>query len=328
MPETRKMTMVQAINLALHQEMERDPSVLVLGEDVGRDGGVFRVTEGLVDRFGEGRVIDTPLAESAILGTAMGMAMAGLKPVAEMQFCGFSYLMFHQLETNVSRISSRTQGLWSAPLVVRVPYGGGVRAIEHHSESPEAVYAQLPGVKVVVPSGPRNARALLVAAIRDPDPVVFLEPKRSYRAFKEEVPLEEEVLPIGRSQVVRTGSRVTLVSWGAMMRPTLAAAETLAAEGVDAEVVDLLTLAPLDSDTVAASVRKTGRCVVVQESHKTLGVASEVVARLNDDAFLHLEAPIRRVSGFDVVTPYFGREHHYLPDAPRIVAAVRETLAF
>jgi pyruvate dehydrogenase E1 component beta subunit len=246
-----KLNMVQALNLALRQEMERDPSVMVLGEDVGRDGGVFRVTDGLVDLYGDRRVLDTPLAESAILGTALGMALAGMKPVAEMQFCGFSYLMFHQLETNVSRVRSRSQGVWTAPLVVRVPYGGGVRAIEHHSESPEAVYAQLPGVKVVVPSGPRNARALLIASIRDPDPVVFLEPKRSYRAFREEVPEAEETMEIGKAAVLREGRDVTLVSWGAMMRPTLAAAETLESEGIHAEVLDLLTLSPLDSATIA-----------------------------------------------------------------------------
>jgi pyruvate dehydrogenase E1 component beta subunit len=323
-----KLNMVQALNLALRQEMERDPSVMVLGEDVGRDGGVFRVTDGLVDLYGDRRVLDTPLAESAILGTALGMALAGMKPVAEMQFCGFSYLMFHQLETNVSRVRSRSQGVWTAPLVVRVPYGGGVRAIEHHSESPEAVYAQLPGVKVVVPSGPRNARALLIASIRDPDPVVFLEPKRSYRAFREEVPEAEETMEIGKAAVLREGRDVTLVSWGAMMRPTLAAAETLESEGIHAEVLDLLTLSPLDSATIAASVRKTGRCVVVQESHRTLGMASEIIARLNDEALLHLEAPVGRVSGYDVVTPFFGREEHFLPNPDRILRQVRETLAF
>lgn len=326
MPETQKLNMVQAINLALRQEMERDPSVLILGEDVGRDGGVFRVTEGLQARFGEARVIDTPLAESGILGAALGMAIAGLKPVAEMQFCGFSYLMFPQLEANVSRIRTRSRGVWTAPLVVRVPYGGGIRALEHHSESPEALYAQIPGVKVVVPSGPRNARALLVSAIRDPDPVVFLEPKRSYRAFREDVPMEEESIELGKAQVVRPGSHLTLVSWGAMMRPSLAAAERLAAEGVEVELIDLLSMAPLDSETVSASVRKTGRCVVVQESHRTLGMASELVARLGDEAFYHLEAPVGRVSGYDVVTPYFGREEHFLPNPDRIIQVVHETL--
>lgn len=324
-----KLNMVQAINLALRQEMAADDSVLVMGEDVGVDGGVFRVTDELAREFGPERVIDTPLAESGILGTAMGMALAGLKPVAEMQFCGFSYLMFAQLETNVSRIRSRSQGQWTAPLVVRVPYGGGVRAIEHHSESPETFYAHIPGVKVVVPSGPRNARSLLVAAIRDPDPVIFLEPKRSYRAFREEVPDDEEVGTIGKADVVQEGGDITVVSWGAMMRPVLEAVKTAGPKlGAGIEVIDLLTVAPMDSDAIVTSVGKTGRLVVVQESHRTLGVASEIMARVNEDSFLYLEAPVRRVSGYDVVTPYFAREGFYIPTAETIADAIEETLSF
>jgi len=322
-----KLNMVQALNLALRQEMERDQSVVVLGEDVGRDGGVFRVTDGLLDQFGEARVIDTPLAESGILGTSIGMALGGLRPVAEMQFCGFSYLMLPQLEGHASRYRSRTHGRYTVPLVVRVPYGGGVRALEHHSEAPETFYARIPGVKVVVPSGPRNARALLVSAIRDPDPVVFLEPKRSYRAFREEVPEEEETLPIGRAQVVTDGTDLTLVSWGAMMRPALQAAEAVRQRrGASLEVLDLLTLAPLDVATLVASFRKTGRGVVVQEGPRTLGPAAEIIARVNDDALSFLEAPIRRVTGWDVVTPYFQREEAYLPSAERIERAIEETL--
>jgi len=322
-----RLNMVQALNLALRQEMERDPNVVVLGEDVGRDGGVFRVTEGLLDKFGEARVIDTPLAESGILGTAIGMALGGLRPVAEMQFCGFSYLMLPQLEGHASRYRSRTHGRYTVPLVVRVPYGGGVRALEHHSEAPETFYARIPGVKVVVPSGPRNARALLVSAIRDPDPVVFLEPKRSYRAFREEVPEAEETLPIGRAQVVTEGTDLTLVSWGAMMRPALQAAETVRQRrGASLEVLDLLTLAPLDVTTLVASFRKTGRGVVVHEGPRTLGPAAEIIARINDDALSFLEAPIRRVTGWDVVTPYFQREEAYLPSAERIERAIEETL--
>jgi pyruvate dehydrogenase E1 component beta subunit len=329
MPSSQKLTMVQAINLALAQEMARDPRVLVMGEDIGRDGGVFRVTDGLLERFGPDRVLDTPLAESAILGTAIGMALAGLRPIAEMQFSGFSYLMFPQLEGNASRLRARSRGVFTAPLVVRMPYGAGVRALEHHSESREATYAHLPGVKVVIPSGPRNARALLVAAIRDPDPVVFMEPKRSYRAFREEVPEEEEVLPLGKAQVVAEGGDVTVVSFGAMMRPTLKAVEEVRARrGASIELIDLLSIAPLDGGTVAASVRKTGRCVVVQEAPRRLSVSSEVVARLNDEALLYLEAPVKRVTGYDVVTPYFGRENLYLPDAPRISRAIEETLDF
>jgi pyruvate dehydrogenase E1 component beta subunit len=323
-----RMNMVQAINLALKQEMARDESVLVLGEDVGKDGGVFRVTDGLLDAFGPERVIDTPLAESGIVGSAIGMAVAGLRPVCEMQFDGFSYLMIPQMEGNASRLRTRTQGQRTVPLVVRIPYGGGVRALEHHSEARESFYA-FPGVKVVVPSGPRNARALMVAAIRDPDPVVFLEPKRSYRAFKEEVPEAEETLPIGQARVVREGADLTVVSWGAMMRPTLQAVEDVAsARKVSIELIDLLTLAPMDAETVAASVRKTGRLVVVQESPRSFGVASEVIAQVNDRSFLYLEAPVKRVTGWDVVTPYFGRENLYIPGADRIRAGIEETLDF
>ena len=324
-----KLNMVQAINLALAQEMALDDSVIVMGEDVGIDGGVFRVTDGLFEKYGEARVVDTPLAESGILGTAIGMALAGLKPVAEMQFSGFSYLMFAQLEGHASRMRSRTQGQWTVPLVVRMPYGGGVRALEHHSESREATYAHLPGVKVVIPSTPRNARSLLVASIRDPDPVVFMEPKRSYRAFREEVPEEEEVLEIGKARVVQEGADLTLVAWGAMMRPTLeAAGEIVKKRSVGIEVIDLLTMAPLDGDTIAESVRKTGRCVIVQEAPITLGIASEIIARLNERSFLHLEAPIKRVAHYDVVTPYFSRELMYLPSQGRICRAIEETLDF
>lgn len=318
-----KRNMVEALNLALHQEMERDPTVVVLGQDVGVNGGVFRVTDGLYARFGEARVLDTPLAESGILGTALGMAIGGLKPVAEMQFDGFSYNAFGQLEGNVSRFCARSRGRWPASLVLRFPYGGGVRALEHHSEAREALYA-LPGLKVVVPSGPRNARALLVAAIRDPDPVVFLEPKRSYRAFKEEVPDEEEVGQIGRAEVVREGSDVTVVSWGAMMRPVLEAVEEMS--GASVEVVDLLTLHPMDVETVAGSVQKTGRLVVVQEGPRGFGPASEVVAAVMDRAFWYLQAPVARVSGYDVVTPYFAREGLFIPDAARIREAIVKTL--
>lgn len=324
-----KLTMVQAINLALAQEMELDPSVLVLGEDIGRDGGVFRVTDGLLEKFGDERVLDTPLAESAILGTSIGMAMAGLRPVCEMQFCGFSYLMMGQFEAHATRMRARTHGQITLPLVVRMPYGGGVRALEHHSESREAMWAHLPGAKVVLPSGPRNARALLAAAIRDPDPVVFMEPKHSYRAFREEVPDEPETMPIGKAQVVQPGTDLTLVSWGAMMRPTLkAAAEVAEKRGASLEIIDMLTIAPLDAHTVTESVRRTGRCVVVQEAARSFGPSSEITAQINDRVFLHLEAPVARVTGYDVVTPYFGREKHYIPGAGRITRAIEQTLDF
>lgn len=324
-----KLTMVQAINLALHEEMDRDGDVIVMGEDVGIDEGVFRVTAGLHAKFGPRRVLDTPLAEGAILGTAIGMALAGLKPVAEMQFSGFSYLMVAQLEGHASRFRARSLGRWTCPLVVRMPYGAGVRALEHHSESREHLYSTIPGVKVVLPSTPRNARALLAAAIRDPDPVVFMEPKRSYRAFREEVPESPELMEIGRAQVVEPGEDVTVVAWGAMMRPTLEGVDLLKKKsGIKADVIDLLTVSPMDSDTIVESVKKTGRCVVVQEAPRSVSISSEIVARINDEALMFLEAPVKRVTGYDIPTPYFGRENLYLASPARVAAAIEETLAF
>ncbi len=324
-----KLNMVQAINLALHEEMARDDSVLILGEDVGEDEGVFRVTAGLHEAFGTQRVVDTPLAEGAILGTAIGMALGGLRPVAEMQFSGFSYLMIPQLENHAARYRSRTHGEYSVPLVVRMPYGGGVRALEHHSESREAFYGHMPGIKTVIPSGPRNARALLAASIRDPDPVVFMEPKRSYRAFREEVPDEPEVMEIGRAEVVQEGTDLTLISWGAMMRPTLDAARRAGDQrGASVEVIDLLTIAPLDAETLARSVRKTGRCVVVQEAPRSYGPSSEIVAQINDRALMYLEAPVARVTHYDVITPQFARENLYLPSPERVLQAIEQTLDF
>ncbi|MCP4290216.1 MAG: alpha-ketoacid dehydrogenase subunit beta [bacterium] len=324
-----KLNMVQAINLALKQEMANDKSVLVLGQDVAQDGGVFRLTDGLLDEYGNDRVIDTPLAESGIIGTSIGMAMAGLRPVCEMQFSGFSYLMMGQFEAHATRMRARTHGQVTLPMVIRMPFGGGVRALEHHSESREATYAHLPGSKVVTPSSPRNARALLVAAIRDPDPVVFMEPKHSYRAFREEVPEAEEIMPLGKAQVVQEGTDLTLVSWGAMMRQTLKAAAQVEKErGTSIEIIDLLSISPLDGNTVVESVTKTGRCVVVQEAPRTYGVSSEIVARINDKALLYLEAPVKRLTGYDVVTPYFGREKSYIPTVGKVVRGIEETLDF
>lgn len=323
-----KMTMVEALNLALHQEMENDDSVLVLGEDVGVDGGVFRVTEGLIEKFGEERVLDTPLAEASIIGTSIGMAAYGLKPVCEIQFSGFSYFGMHQLENHAARLRWRSRGGYHVPMVLRTPYGAGIRALEHHSESREAYYAHTPGLKMVIPSGPRNARALLVSAIRDPDPVVFFEPKAIYRAFREEVPEEEETLPLGQAEVVRRGSDLTLISYGAMLRPTLEAADVLDEEdGVQSEVIDVRTIAPLDHETFAESARKTGRVVVVNEAHRSFGPAAEIVARLVEKSFWHLEAPVRRVTGYDIIVPFFAYEKTYLPDAGRIAHAARETLS-
>jgi pyruvate dehydrogenase E1 component beta subunit len=323
-----KMTMVQALNLGLRQAMEQDDSVVVLGEDVGVDGGVFRVTDGLIERFGEQRVVDTPLAESGIVGMAIGMAVYGLKPVCEIQFSGFSYYAMHQIENHAARLRWRSQGRYGVPMVMRVPYGGGVRALEHHSESRETFWAHIPGLKMVIPSGPRNARALLASAIRDPDPVVFYEPKALYRAFREEVPEAEETLPIGQSQRVREGRDLTLIAYGAMMRPVLEAAEELQQKhGVEADVIDLLTISPLDDSLLVASARKTGRVAVVHEAPRSFGPGAEVVARLVEKAFFHLEAPVARVTGYDVVIPLFSREKHYLPGVPRIVDAARKLLA-
>jgi pyruvate dehydrogenase E1 component subunit beta len=323
-----KMTMVQALNLALQQEMKKDDRVIVLGEDVGVDGGVFRVTDGLIDQFGDQRVLDTPLAESAIVGMSIGMAVYGLKPVCEIQFSGFSYHNFHQIENHAARLRWRSRGRHTVSMVLRTPYGGGVRALEHHSESRETYWAHTPGLKVVIPSGPRNARALLVSAIRDPDPVIFYESKAVYRAFREEVPEEEEMLPIGKPQLVRSGKDLTLISYGAMMRPTLQVADELKnKDGVEAEVIDLLTIAPLDEEILIQSVKNTGRAVVVHEAPRSFGPGAEIVSRLMEKAFYYLEAPIERVTGFDIVIPFFSREKAYLPGAERILRAARKVLA-
>ncbi len=323
-----KMTMVQALNLALRQEMEKDDRVIALGEDVGLDGGVFRVTDGLIDQFGDQRVLDTPLAESAIAGMSIGMAVYGLKPVCEIQFSGFSYQNFHQIENHAARLRWRSRGRYHVPMVLRTPYGGGVRALEHHSESREAYWAHTPGLKMVIPSGPRNARALLVSAIRDPDPVIFYESKALYRAFREEVPEAEETLPIGEPQRVKEGQDLTLIAYGAMMRPTLEAAQQLKdKDGMAAEVIDLLTISPLDEEILVQSAKKTGRVVVVHEAPRSFGPGAEVVSRLMEKAFYYLEAPIERVTGYDIVIPLFSREKAYLPGTERILRAARKVLA-
>lgn len=323
-----ELTMVEAINLALKEEMARDKRVVVLGEDVGVDGGIFRATIDLIDEFGADRVIDTPLAESGIIGFSIGMALRGMRPVPEMQFSGFSYLGFHQIESHAARLRWRSQGRFGVPITIRMPYGGGVRALEHHSESREVFYGHMPGVKLVVPSGPRNARSLLLAAIRDPDPVVFFEPKASYRAFREDVPEEEEVAEIGPANIVREGKDVTLITWGAMTPPTLEAAEKLNEKDIHAEVIDIQTLSPLDHGTISKSVAKTGRCIVIHEAPLSYGPGAEISARVSENAFLHLKAPIGRVTGPDTHMPYFAREDLYIPDAGRIVQAVQTVLNY
>ncbi len=323
-----QMNMVAALNRALDEALRMDDRVVLLGQDIGVDEGVFRVTAELLKRHGEKRVIDTPLAEGAIVGGAVGLAIYGLKPVVEMQFSGFAYQAFHQIEQHVSRYRNRTRGRLVAAMVVRMPYGGGIRAIEHHSESREALYAHTPGLHMVIPSGPRNARALLLESIRCPDPVIFFEPKQLYRAFREEVPDEPEYMPIGKARVVRPGADITLISYGAMMRPTLEAAENLAeADGVAAEVVDLLSVAPLDTETIVNSVARTGRAVVIHEGPRRCGIGAEVVARIVEKVLVNLEAPVRRVTGYDVQFPYFARERACLPSSERITHAARDVLA-
>jgi len=323
------LNMVGALNRALDEALRDDPRVVLLGQDIGQDEGVFRVTADLLKRYGEKRVIDTPLAEAAIVGGAIGMALYGLTPVAEMQFSGFFYQGFHQVEQHVSRFRNRTRGRLPLPLVLRMPFGGGIRAIEHHSESREAYYVHTPGLQMVVCSSPRNARSLLLASIRSPDPVIFFEPKAVYRAFKEEVPDEVEVMPLGRAQVVREGSDLTLISYGAMMRPSIEAVDQLSEQdGVSIELIDLLTLKPMDTETIVKSVSRTGRAVVVHEGPRMCGVGAEIVARIVENALEHLEAPIRRITGYDVQFPYFARERAFLPNADRIAQAAREVLAF
>ena len=322
-----KLTMVQALNLALQQEMEKDDRVIVLGQDVGVDGGVFRVTDGLIDRFGGERVLDTPLAENGIVGMSIGMAVYGLRPVCEIQFSGFSYQNFHQIENHAARLCRRSRGRYQVPIVLRTPYGGGVRALEHHSESREAYWAHTPGIKTVIPSGPRNARGLLVSAMRDPDPVIFYEPKALYRSFREEVPEEEEAVPIGRAQTVREGKDLTMIAYGAMMRPTLEAAASLKDnDGVEAEVIDLLTVSPLDDEIFVTSVLKTGRALIVHEAPRSFGPGAEIATRLMEKAFYYLEVPIERVTGYDIIIPLFSREKAYLPNEQRILRAARTAL--
>ncbi len=319
------LNLVQAINLALIQEMERDDRVMILGEDVGPNGGVFRVTEGLHKRFGGERVVDTPLCESGIIGTSIGLAMAGLRPVPEIQFEGFLGPAYDQICSHAARMRNRTRGAFTVPLTIRVPVGGGIHAPELHSDSPEAIYAHTPGIKVVMPSSPYDAKGLLISAIRDPDPVIFFEPKRVYRAVREEVPEDEYTIPIGKARVVAEGSDLTVVSWGA---PVIQCMPAIEKSGRSIELIDMRSISPFDMDTVEASVRKTGRCVVVHEAPLTCGFGAEIAARIMERCFLQLEAPVQRVAGFDTTMPYYKLELDYLPDAPRISRAIEDVLAY
>ncbi|PSP68748.1 alpha-ketoacid dehydrogenase subunit beta [Halobacteriales archaeon QS_1_69_70] len=323
--ETQNLTLVQAVRDGLRGEMQRDEDVVVLGEDVGQNGGVFRATEGLHEEFGDDRVIDTPLAEAGIVGTAVGMAAYGMRPVPEIQFSGFMYPGFDQIVSHAARFRTRSRGRFTVPMVLRAPYGGGIRAPEHHSESKEAFYNHEAGLQVVVPSTPYDAKGLLAASIRDPDPVVFLEPKLIYRAFREEVPDDDYTVDLGEAAVRREGEDVSLFTWGAMTRPSLDAAEAVAEEGIDVEVVDLRTLSPMDVETIVESFKRTGRAVVVHEAPKTGGLAGEITATLQEEALYHQEAPIARVTGFDVPYPLYALEDYYMPGHARIEDAIRDT---
>lgn len=325
---SNKLNLIQAVTQALDNELELDKSVVVYGEDVGVEGGVFRATVGLQEKYGEARVFDSPLAESGIVGTAIGMAVNGMKPVVELQFMGFSYPAFNQIINHVARMRNRSRGKFTLPMVIRAPYGGGIRALEHHSESTEAMYAHIPGLKVVIPSTPYDAKGLLIAAIRDPDPVLFLEPKRIYRAFRQDVPIEAYELPIGKAKLVQEGEDVTIVTWGAMVRDVQKAAELVKEKGVNPEILDLRTISPMDRDAIIDSVKKTGRVIVVHEAPKSFGVGAEIISLVNEKAFLYLEAPPTRVTGFDTIFPLPKGEHHYIPTPERIAKSIFDVVKF
>ena len=320
------MNMVEALNEALRLEMKRDKNILILGEDVGEDGGVFRVTDGLAKEFGNSRVIDSPLAESGIVGTAIGMSLLGLKPVCEIQFEGFIFPAIDQLVNHASRMRNRSRGRFTTPILVRCPIGGGIKALEHHSDSPETYFIHTPGLKVVIPSGPYDAKGLMISALREKDPVIFFEPKKIYRAIKEEVPEEAYAIPIGKANVIKEGNDVTLIAYGAWVKTAKEAVESLKGK-VDVELIDLRTISPLDTETIINSVKKTGKCVIVQEAPKTLGLASEIIARINEKALYSLLAPVERVCGFDTIVPLRLHEEYYLPSVAKIVSAIERVVA-
>lgn len=320
--------MVQALNQALDMEMASDQSVVILGEDVGINGGVFRVTEGLIQKYGPERVIDTPLAESAIVGAALGMAAYGLRPISEIQFMGFVYEAYNQIVAHVARLRNRSRGRFTAPLVVRMPYGAGVRAPEHHSESTEVLFCHIPGLKVVVPSTPYDARGLLTASIRDDDPVIFLEPKRLYRAGKQEIPEEPYEEPLGKAKIVREGEALTLITWGAMVPVAQKAAEMSEEKNIYPEVLDLRTLSPLDRSAIIVSVKKTGRALIIHEAPKNCGLGAEVAALINEEVLLSLEAPVYRVTGLDVTVPLLKNEDLYYPSPERVLRAIHNIMEF
>jgi 2-oxoisovalerate dehydrogenase E1 component beta subunit len=321
-------TMVQAICDALKVALETDPRVILLGEDIGKNGGVFRATEGLLELFGEERVMDTPLAEAGIIGSSIGLAVGGFRPVAEVQFMGFIYPAMEQLVTHAARLRTRTQGRYPASMVVRVPYGGGIRAPELHSDSTESLFVHIPGLKVLAPSTPKDAKGLLLAAIQDPDPVLFLEPMQLYRSVKEEVPEGWYEVPIGQARKVTDGEDVTLIAWGTMVPVAKKAAEAGKKEGISCDLIDLRSLSPLDEETIIHSVKKTGRVVIVHEAPRTAGVGAELTALINEQAFLYLEAPVTRVTGYDVPVPMYALEDDFRPDVKRVYQAIRQVVSY
>lgn len=321
------LTIAEALNQALRQEMAADPRVMILGEDVGYDGGVFRITDGLIQEFGENRVVDTPLSESGIVGAAIGLAIAGMRPVVEIQFDGFVYPAFDQLISHAARIRTRSRGKLVCPLLIRFPYGGGVKALEHHSESMETIYVHTPGLKVVCPATPYDAKGLLSAAIRDPDPVIFMEPKKLYRSLKEEVPEKQYIVPLGLARVMTEGNNVTVVTWGAMIPVALKARQMLAQENISVEIIDMRTLSPLDSAAVLNSVKKTGRCVILHEAPRTCGLGAEISALIMEKALYDLKAPVERVTGFDVIPPLLQTEHYNIPDENRLINGIHKVLS-
>lgn len=325
---TKQMTLIQAINDGMRLMLDEDDRTIILGEDIGKNGGVFRATEGLQEQFGDDRVVDTPLSEAGIIGTSIGLAVNGFRPVAEIQFLGFIYPAYEQIMTHVSRIRMRSMSRFTVPIVIRAPYGAGIRAPEIHSDSTEILFTHMPGIKVVCPSNPYDAKGLLIAAMEDPDPVLVLEPMKNYRSKREEVPVGKYTVEIGKGKIVRKGSDVTLIAWGAMISIAEKAAELAGKKGISCEIIDLRTLYPIDRDIITQSVQKTTRAVIIHEAHNTGGLGNDIVSIINDTAFLYLRAPIERVTGFDVPVPFFTLEEHYLPTTARVVEGIEKVLHF
>ncbi len=325
---TQLLTIVGAVNDAMKTLLESDESVMILGEDIGKNGGVFRATEGLQEKFGADRVVDTPLSEAGIIGTSIGLAVNGFKPIAEIQFLGFIYPAYEQIMTHISRLRMRTMGHYTVPMVIRAPYGAGIRSPEIHSDSTESLFTHMPGIKVVCPSSPYDAKGLLIAAMEDPDPVLMLEPMKSYRAKREEVPVGKYTVEIGKGKKVREGTDVTLIAWGAMMTVVEKAAQQAEKKGISCDIIDLRTLYPIDREIIAESVQKTGRAVIVHEAHLTGGLGNDIISIINDTSFLYLRAPIERVTGFDVPVPFFALEEDFLPTPARVLESIKKAVHF